>query len=201
MRDFDSLKNIWSNQASSPKLDYKDIIKKIKTSSKLFSNKLLLESIAMSGVIIVICLIWLANTFLLWSTHLAFIILVVSCIAYIVFQSKHYHNLNKSDKLLEKPGDYLSFLKKYQRKRYVLNTRIYSIYSIFIALAFTLLFIEIYFIVPLWQTLTGIVLSIIWFLLCAYIMKRYTQREQSKLRDMIMHLENIESQFQENQPH
>lgn len=197
MKDFDALKNIWHSQLSAPKVSYDDILKGIKASKNSFANKLLIETIGMLAAIILFSLIWINSASMMWTTHLSLFIFLLCCVYYIFVQIQDYRSISNSQSLLKEPEEYIKYLKRYRQRRYLLNTRKYAIYSIFIGVAFAFYFIEIYFSSPLWQTVTGITATAVWFVICWYLMRFYIRKEQEKLNGMIDQLERLEKQFSE----
>jgi hypothetical protein len=195
MKDFDALKDIWHSQLVAPKVSYENVLSGIKKSTSSFANKLLLETLGIIAAIILFALIWITSPWMMWTTHLSLLIFIACCFYYLFAQVGHYRSISRIDHLLKQPEEYITYLKHYRRKRYVLNTRKYSIYSVFIGVASGLYFIEVYFSSPLWQTITGVTATIIWFAICWYLMRIYIHREQDRLNDMIRKLENLEEQF------
>jgi len=197
MKDFEELKNIWQDQAERTKLSCEGILKKIRRSKRGFANKLLKETVGMLLVILVFAFIWIKTPFTLWTTHLSMLILIICCFYYLFVQFLDFRSIKNSELLLKKPDEYIDYLKSYRRERNILNTRKYSIYSIFIGIAFALYFIEIYLIAALWQTILGIILTIIWFMVCYFFMRIYIRREEDRLGTMIKDLERLRKQFEE----
>lgn len=197
MKDFDALKNIWHGQVVPPKLSYEDILSAAKTANSSFARKLLFESIGMAGVILVFLAIWAYNPFVMWTSHLSLLIFIGCCFYYILVQYSDYKRISNSEHLLQSPQQFIEYLKAYKRERYILNTRKYSIYSLFIGIAFALYFVEVYLFSPLWQTMAGILFTLFWFIACAYFMRIYIRREQERLQGMIENLERISRQFGE----
>jgi len=197
MKDFDALKDIWHSQAAAPKLGYDDILKGIRKSRSNFANKLLFETLGALIASVLFILIWINSPSMMWTTHLSLLVFLICCFYYLFVQFKDYRSISNSEHLLKVPREYIEYLKKYRRNRYVLNTSKYLVYSIFIGLAFGLYFIEIYFSSPLWQTLLGLFAAAIWFIMCWFIMRIYIRKEQEKLSDMIEELERLEKQFGE----
>lgn len=197
MKDFDALKDIWHSQAVTPKLDHDDILKKIRKSRSSFANKLLIETVVALLAVVLFLLIWINSPSMMWTTHLSLLIFLICCFYYLFVQFKDYRSISNSEYLLKEPREYIEYLKKYRRSRYVLNTNKYLVYSIFIGLAFGLYFIEIYFSSPLWQTIAGLSATAIWFVICWYLMRVYIRKEQEKLSTMIEELERLEKQFSE----
>ena len=195
MKDFDALKDIWNGQLASPKLSYEDVLKGIRKSKSSFANKLLFESIGTLAAIILFSLTWLNSSSLMWTTHLSFLIFLSCCFYYLFAQLRDYRSISGSEYLMKQPEEYITYLKQYSRRRYQLNTTNYTIYSVFIGIAIALYFIEIYFSSPFWQTITGVAATIIWFIICWFIMRIYVRREQEKLNEMVKKLERLESQF------
>lgn len=195
MKDFDALKDIWSGQVSQPRISYEDIIKGLKQVKRSFSNKLLFETAGMFSAVIILLWVWISNPFMMWTTHLSLLILIVCCLYYVFIQISDYRSITNSESLLQQPEDYIQYLKRYRKRRYILNTRKYSVYSIFIGIAFGLYFIELYFIAPLWQIIGGVAFTAAWFVICWRLMRTYIRREQEKLYEMIEKLERLQHQF------
>jgi hypothetical protein len=195
MKDFEALKDIWHSQLATPKVSYDDVIKGIKKSKSSFANKLLFEIIGMLVMMMLFILIWLKTYSTMWTTHLSFLIILGCCLYYLYAQIRDYISISDSGHLLKEPKEYVLYLKKYSRKRYVLNTTKYRMYSIFTALAFSLYFVEIYYSSPLWQTLVGLSAIVLWFIFCWYLMRIYKRKEQEKLNSMITNLEALEDQL------
>jgi Flp pilus assembly protein TadB len=195
MKDFDALKDIWHGQLAEPKLSYDDILKGVRSSKSSFANKLLFEALAILAAILLFVFIWISNPHMMLTTHLALFIFIACCIYYLVVQIRDYKSISNSEHLLKQPEEYIGYLKAYRRKRYVLNTRKYTVYSTFIGIGFALYFVDVYINSPLWQTISGIVATMIWFVVCWYLMKSYIRKEQDKLNEMIVQLERLEKQF------
>jgi hypothetical protein len=199
MKDFEALKNIWQDQAEHPKLSSESVLKKIRSSKRGFANKLLMETLGMLLVILVFLFIWAKTSFTLWTTDLSMLILIICCFYYLFVQFRDFRNIQDTDILMKKPDEYIDYIKSYRRERYILNTRKYRIYSIFIGIAFALYFIEIYIIAALWLTILGIILTILWFILCYFFMRIYIRKEQDRLGAMIKDMERLRRQFEEGE--
>jgi Ca2+/Na+ antiporter len=199
MKDFDALKDIWSNQAVRPKVSPEDVLKRVKQTKNEFANKLRVEVMAMSVAILALSYVWVAVPFKLWTSHVAIAIFIISCLYVMFAQYADYRRMIDSSLLLDKPGQYIAYLKSYKRGRHILNTRKYTVYSLSFSLGFILLFVEIFFIAQLWLTILGILFTVGWFLFCYYVlMKNYIRKEESKLEDMIANLERLERQFMDD---
>lgn len=198
MKDFEAIKLIWHNQVSLPKVSHEEVFKKIRKTKNGLSRKLLFEILGMTLATIVIFSIWWIIPFSMWTTHLAIIIFLSCCIYYLITMISNYQQINH-DSLINKPQDYINYLKAYKEKRYILNTRKYRIYSIFLSVGFLLYFVEISFLIPLWLTILTLTLTFTWILFSYFIlMKIYIKKEESKLEGMIHNLERIQKQFEDN---
>jgi predicted membrane protein len=198
MKDFDALKVIWHNQISLPKVSHEDVFKKIRKTKSGLAKRLLIEIIGMCIAATAILSIWWLIPFNMWTTHLAIIVFLACCLYYIIAIIGNYQQINY-DKLINKPEDYINHLKSYKEKRYVLNTRKYRLYSIFLSIGFLLYFIEISFLMPIWLTILALVLTFSWIAYSYfYLMRIYIKREESKLESMINNLERIQKQFEDN---
>lgn len=198
MKDFEALKVIWHNQVSLPKVSHEDVFKKIQKTKNGLSRKLLFEILGMTLATIVIFSMWWLIPFSMWTSHLAFAIFLSCCIYYLIIMISNYQQI-KHDELINKPEDYINYLKTYKEKRYILNTRKYRIYSIFLSVGFLLYFVEISFLIPLWLTILTLILTFSWIFFSYFVlMKMYIKREESKLEGMIHNLERIQKQFEDN---
>lgn len=198
MKDFEALKSIWHHQVTLPKVSHEDVLKKVRKTRNGLSSRLLIEMIGMGILTAILIYVWIESPFRMWTTHLAMIIFIACCIYYIVALIDNYRRIN-DNKLIDKPEDYITYLKKYKHDRYIFNTRKYTIYSIFLTAGFLLYFIEISFMAPLWVTITGFVFTFLWIALCYFVFMRiYIKREESKLEEMIQNLERLQKQFEDN---
>jgi len=198
MKDFEALKSIWHDQVTLPKVGHEDVLKKVRKTRNGLSSRLLIEMIGMGIAAAILAYVWIESPFKMWTTHLAMIIFIACCIYYIVALIDNFRRIN-DNKLIDKPEDYITYLKKYKHDRYIFNTRKYTIYSIFLTAGFLLYFVEISFIAPLWVTFAGFVFTFIWIALCYFVLMRiYIKREESKLEDMIQNLERLQKQFEDN---
>jgi hypothetical protein len=142
--------------------------------------------------------VWIESPFKMWTTHLAMIIFIACCIYYIIAIIDNYRRINY-DKLIDKPEEYIAYLKKYKHDRYIFNTRKYTIYSIFLTAGFLLYFIEISFMTPLWVIIIALMFTFLWIGFCYFVLMRiYIKREESKLEEMIQNLERLQKQFEDN---
>jgi len=198
MKDFEALKSIWHDQVTLPKVSHDDVLKKVRKTRNGLSSRLLIEMIGMGIAAAVLTYVWIESQFKMWTTHLAMIIFIACCIYYIVALIDNYRRIN-DNKLIDKPEDYITYLKKYKHDRYIFNTRKYTNYSIFLTSGFLFYFVEISFMTPLWVTITGFVFTFIWIAICYFVLMRiYIKREESKLEDMIQNLERLKKQFEDN---
>jgi hypothetical protein len=197
MKDFEALQNIWHNQIALPKVSHEDVLKKIGQTRTGLASRLLLEMLGMSLASLVLIYVWIESPFQMWTTHLAMIIFITCCSYYIIALIGNYRKITYVN-LLDKPGEYIIYLKRYKHDRFIFNTRKYRTYSIFLTTAFILYFIEIAFLAELWVTITGIIFTFLWIALCYFVLMRiYIRREESKLEEMIQNLERIEKQFED----
>ncbi|WP_207423482.1 hypothetical protein [Desertivirga brevis] len=196
MKDFDALKDIWTRQASVPKLNSADVLKQVKKNKAGYSKKLLFESLVMMAVVLLLVGLWVFKSFVLWTSHLSIFILILSCTYYMFIQFRDYKSIQNNNSFLEQPEKYIAYLKSYKRSRYNLNTRTFSAYSIAIGIAFALYFVEVFIAAPLWQTIAAVGFTIAWFVFSWVLMQSYKKREQERLQELIVNLENLERQFE-----
>ncbi len=198
MKDFEALKNIWHGQAELAKLSYEDILKNIRSTRGRFANKLLFQVIALIISIAILLYVFFKSELKLGTSQLGIFIFIICMLYYLYVQIRDYRNINNSESLLEKPEEYIAYLKSYKHRRYILNTRIYRIYMVFIAIGLALGFIEIFFTMSVWQTILAIAFTIGWFILCYYVfMRLYIRKEESRINEMIGNLERLQVQFSE----
>ncbi|MES3019219.1 MAG: hypothetical protein V4721_15645 [Bacteroidota bacterium] len=199
MKDFEALKSIWHNQIALPKVSHEDVLKKVSKAKTGLASRLLLEMLAMILATSMLIYVWLESPFIMWTTHLAMVIFMCCCIYYIIALIGNYRRITY-DNFLNKPEEYILYLKKYKHDRFIFNTRKYRIYSIFFTAGFVLYFIEFAFLVSLWVTITGVVLTFLWIALWYFVLMRiYIKKEESKLEEMIQNLERLERQFADSE--
>ncbi len=198
MKDFEALKSIWHNQVALPKVSHEDVLKKVGKTRTGLASRLLLEMAGMAAASAMLIYVWIESPFRMWTTHLAMFIFMACCLYYIIALIGNYRRITYSN-LLDKPGEYILYLKKYKHDRFIFNTRKYRVYSIFFTAGFILYFIEIAFLASLWLTIAGIIFTFAWIAFCYFVLMRiYIRKEESKLEDMIGNLERLERQFEDS---
>jgi hypothetical protein len=197
MKDFEALRSIWHDQVALPKVSHEDVLQKVSTTKKGLAGRLLIEMSGMALATVMLIYVWIASPFKMWTTHLAMVIFMVCCLYYIVSLIGNYRRIAYNN-LLDKPEEYILYLKKYKHDRFIFNTRKYTVYSIFFTAGFILYFIEIAFLASLWVTILGVVITSLWIALCYFVLMRiYIRKEESKLEEMIQNLERLEKQFED----
>lgn len=198
MKDFEALKSIWHNQVALPKVSHEDVLKKVGKTRTGLASRLLLEMAGMAAASAMLIYVWIESPFRMWTTHLAMLIFMACCLYYIIALIGNYRRITYSN-LLDKPGEYILYLKNYKHDRFIFNTRKYRVYSIFFTAGFILYFIEIAFLASLWVTIAGIIFTFAWIAFCYFVLMRiYIRKEESKLEDMIGNLERLERQFEDS---
>jgi len=196
MKDFEALKNIWHNQVALPKVSHEDVLRKVRKTKNGFANKLLIELIGMCLAIGMLAYVWISSPFRMWTTHVAMVIMISCCLYYLYVQIRDYNRIKDDSLLLNKPEEYIDYLKTYRSDRYNLNTSKYKVYTWFLSFGFLFYFIEIAFLASLWVTVIGVIFTALWILFCYFVlMKRYIRKEEAKLEDMIQNLERLQQQF------
>lgn len=197
MKDFEALKSIWHSQVALPKVSHEDVLKKVAKARTGLASRLLIEMLGMGIATALLIYVWSESAFIMWTTHLAMIIFLACCVYYLVAVIGNYKRITY-EKLLDKPEEYILYLKNYRNDRFIFNTRKYRIYSIFFTAGFILYFIEIAFLASLWVTIAGIIFTFLWIALCYFVLMRiYIRKEEAKLEEMIQNLERLEKQFTE----
>ena len=197
MKDFEALKSIWHNQVALPKVSHEDVLKKVSKTRTGLASRLLIEMVGMVLASAMLIYVWVESPFRMWTTHLAMVIFMCCCLYYITALIRNYRQITYRS-LLDRPGEYILYLKKYKHNRFIFNTRKYRMYSIYFTAGFILLFIEIAFLTELWVTITVIVFTFLWIILYYFVlMPIYIRKEESRLEDMIRNLERLEKQFVE----
>src|SRR5690606_36424497 len=107
-----------------------------------------------------------------------------------------YLRINKSGSLLKKPKEFIEDLKDYKTSRSKLNTKTYQTYVILISVALGLFAFEMYFVLPFWELMIYVAVSILWVVLCQFVfMKHYNNKESQRLQEIIDNLERVCEQF------
>ncbi|MEJ7692537.1 hypothetical protein [Daejeonella sp.] len=195
MKDFEALKSIWHNQIALPKVSHEDVLKKVNKTKTGLASRLLIEMLVMGLATAMLIYFWSESPFIMWTTHLAMAVFMGCCIYYIIALIGNYRRITY-DNFLDKPEEYILYLKKYKHDRFIFNTRKYRIYSIFFTAGFILYFIEIAFLSPLWVTIAAVIFTFLWIALWYFVLMRiYIRKEEAKLEEMIQNLERLEKQF------
>ncbi len=201
MKDFDSILNIWNEQAdNTPKVDYKELISRYKKSRNKFSAKIWIELIWMVLAAFTIGYLWATLSFNTWTTHIAMFIFELCCFYYIYTQIKNLKTLNNNS-LLETPEKHIAYIEGFRKERFQQNTRNYYIYTLALALALGLYFIEFFNHVNTITLVLAVAFSITWFALCTFLIRVvYIRKEEKRFNELIAELERLKKQFtnQEN---
>ncbi|MXV52414.1 hypothetical protein GS399_15675 [Pedobacter sp. HMF7647] len=196
MKDFDALRDIWHGQTALPKLGPEEILKNIRSTKQKFSNKLLFQVFSISIAIVTFIYLFLKADFRYGTSQIAMLIAILCLFYYLFVQLRDYRKINNSEQLAQQPGEYIEYLKNYKHQRYILNTRIYTVYMFFIALVIGLIYIEAFVYMPLWEVVLIVAGTIAWFAMCYFVfMKTYIRKEESRINFMIENLERLQKQF------
>lgn len=196
MKEFEELQQLWQKSRPDIQPDFDAVMKRIESGRRAVATRLGWHTTAFSVGLLLLLYVWLTVTFVTWSSHLA-ILLVGACMIYaLLYQWKSYKAIQHNPEFLNKPEDYIAYLKQFQQKQHRFNTHSYRIYALGIALAFVLYSFELYFALPLGIFIGLIVFIITWFVISHYVfMRTYIQHEQEKIQIMIDDLERIRKQF------
>ncbi len=196
MKDFDELKNIWHGQVESSTVSYDDVLKKVRASRLGFSNKLLIQLLVLGISIFGMTAALFLLPFQFGTSQAGIAIFILCCVLYLLIQWRDYRMISKSESLMTMPEEYIAYLKSYKQSRYILHTRVYRIYMLFIGIGLALYFIELFYTVSILQTVLAVVFTIAWFLVCYFVFLRlYIRKEEARLNEMIANLERLERQF------
>ncbi len=196
MKDFNSLVGIWNEQKTSPVIDYKEVIYHYKKSRNKFSLKIWVEVSAMLAVLIFINYIWFTQPYELLTTHLALLIFNICCIYFVFIQFKNIRTIGSSNTLFDKPKDHINFIKEFRKQRHLQHTRNYKFYTIFMSVAFILLFVEFFQKINLTVMIALVAFTIAWFAVCYwYLMKVYIKKEEQNFNEMLKDMERLNDQF------
>ena len=195
MKDFDALLNIWNEQKTSPAVDYQEVIKNYKRSRNKFKNKLWIELISMVIAVLIIGGIWLSVSFSVWTSDAAMLIFILCCLFYIFSQIKNLKQLN-DDSSLEAPEKHIEHLQNFRTSRHRQNTRNYYIYASTISFALALYFVEFFLDLNVWILSAAVLITIIWFSICTFIIRKvYMRKEEKRFEEMISELQRLKEQF------
>ncbi len=200
MKDFEALKDIWHEQKKEPTATIDQVLKMVRKDRNSLSNIILLEAAAIVIAMIALVYIWTTIDFKLWTTHLAMVIFITNCLYYLTNQLNSFKRISRQDAFLEKPEEYINYIKQYKKDRYIENTRKYTIYTICMGVGFMFYFIEIFYLSNIWFTIGGMIFTVLWILFSYFVIKRnYIRKEEAKLNSMIESLEKVQEQFREEE--
>ncbi len=198
MKGFDEIQQLWHGQKPEPNVSFEQVLKHINDNKTALASRLFWQLVGIGAAIVVLLWLCVAVDFSTWTTYLSLAIMV-GCLSYYFFnQVSDYRQINTSHQLLDKPQDYINYLKAFQQKRNRFNTRNYAVYEACIGVAFALYGIEMFFVLSFWTFVGFTVFTVIWFLICHFVfMRQYITNENARIADMIDKLERIKGQFRE----
>ncbi len=195
MKDFDSLINIWNDQQSAPKVDYKTVIDNYKKQQNAFSRKIWIELIFISLAMLVISFIWLDMSFSLWTTHISFLIIGLCCVFYFVNQISNLKTLSNGS-LFETPDKHIEHIKNFRQSRYTQNTRNYYIYAAGLGIAILLYFIELLNYIDKSVAIPVLLFVVVWFALTSFVIRKiYIKKEEKSFKEMLEELKRLKRQL------
>lgn len=195
MKDFDEIKKLWNVQQTEP-IHIEDVCKRIAAQKRKYEMRLLTQTIIVALAFVTIFAIWITATFVTWTSHLALIIVIACLVFYLRIQIMDYSRINKTGSLLKKPKEFIQDLRDYKKSRSKLNTKTYQIYVVLISIALGLFAFEMYYVLPFWELIIYVAVSILWVVLCQFVfMKHYDNRESQRLQEIIDNLERVCEQF------
>lgn len=195
MKSFNEIKGIWHIQKDQQQVSYVDILETVKKKRSKYSRRLFYHLFGIILSLIITMAIWWFIPFYTWTTHLSLIMVMGAICYYLINQIRDYKSITKEE-YLQEPKSYIKFLTLYKQKRHRFNTRNYFIYALFLLVAFALFAIEFAFYVPPLVLFLYIIGTILWFILCHIVfMRLYIHKENTRLQEIIDHLQRIQSQF------
>jgi len=199
MKDFNELKQLWHVQAEKEEVvSYDAILNTIKQTKNRYTSRLLSHAIGIAVIVVITLYIFMTIPFYTWTTQLSMFIVTACLIYYLSVQIRDYRVFNKGEKLLFKPKEYIAYLTAFKQHRYRFNTQNYTVYTWCLTIALALYLIEISFYVSRLALILFIAGTIIWFLLCYFVlMKTYRKKESEKLEELINKLIDLKDQFRD----
>lgn len=195
MKDFDEIKKLWNVQQTEP-IHIERVCKKIAQQKRKYEMRLLMQTVIVALAFVTIFTIWITATFVTWTSHLALIIVIACLVFYLRIQIMDYRRINKTGSLLKKPKEFIQDLRDYKKSRSKLNTKTYQTYVVLISIALGLFAFEMYYVLPFWELIIYVAVSILWVVLCQFVfMKHYDNRESQRLQEIIDNLERVCEQF------
>jgi hypothetical protein len=197
MKEFEELQQLWQKATPPAPVDFDKVMRRIDKNKMAITNKLWLQVIGFIIGLLAIVYTWVTVPFVTWTSHLALFIMIL-CIAYAL--RAHwiaYTDFKRvSASALNRPEEYISFLKNFKEIRHQQHTRSYIIYETCVAGAFALYSFELYFAMPLGLFIGFIAFIIGWLLLAHFVfLKAYSRNENEKIQAMIHELDRIKDQF------
>src|SRR5690606_38044575 len=143
------IKELWKGQMHRD-LHAEKIMRQIRASNQYYAQKLWMQSFLVGISLLVLLGVSFFGHFHTLTTYIALLILSVCILYYLVLQIKDYKSLHPTLYHELAPTEFIQYLKEYQQKSHLLNYTHFGIYLGGVSVAFILLLIELYFILPLW---------------------------------------------------
>ena len=196
MKEFDNLKAIWDQQNQQVIPDVSHIIDKAEKEKNSIRNKIIIQVLALSIAMIVMCVVLCMINFKMAITLIGMAIMLITIFVFSAIRIYQVQQLNKinlteSPKIvLQKLNAYCTFDKKVKIKGML-------IYFILLNIGMGFYFVET--LNPLSVTLKIIflIVYIAWMLFAYFVMgKKQLKKDEDKMNFLIKSIENLEHEYE-----
>lgn len=198
MKDFDVLKEIWDKQGKALVPDVSLILSKAKKEKQSIGNKMILQVVALLGVIPAIGLVVMYVNFKMATTFIGIGLMALAVIVISILRMYQVYTLKKID-LAASPQSVLKKLEQFYAFQQTVNTKYTLVYFIVLNIAFGFYFIEV--MQPMSTTYKSIALTlyVTWMLIAYFIIgKRQREKEYAKMQRIINGIKEIGEGFKFN---
>lgn len=199
MKEFEELQRLWQKGPSRDPIDFDALMRRIDAGKRGLATQSGWNVLAFLLALILLVFIWVNGEFFTWTSHVA-LLLITTCLFYAMgIQYKSFRELHSglAAEFLDRPSEYIAYLKRFRERSYRRHTRNFRIYGFCFAFAMALFSLELYFVVSIGLFIALVLFVVVWFLISYFVFaKSYLENESRKIRALIADLERIQRQME-----
>lgn len=195
MQEFNDIEAIWAKHTVEVSISADEMLKQAKKEVRSIRSKSLFNIFGMALSFFMIVAVWLFLSFQSFTTYIGISIFIGTVGVYTIILYNNYRIIAKNDFTLN-PNQFITQLKRFQTNKIALYSKFYWLYTIALALAMGLFFIEVLDNFELWLKITVISVTVVWFIFSStFLRKAFIKKDEEKVNLLIAKLERIGKQF------
>lgn len=196
MKEFDNLKEIWSQQKETVVPDVSQIISKAKKEKQSMGNKIIIEAAILLLTIVFITWVVASIDFKMMTTFIGVGLMLVTIFAFSVIRLYQVYKLNKID-LTAAPKKVLLQLEQFYAFQQFVSTKCMIAYFILLNLAFVFYFIEVMAPMSILMKIIVLTVFVSWMLIAYFILgKKQKEKEFNKTQRIIDSIKKVETEYE-----